>query len=271
MATQPSATSVAQAGLNTSTPNTNISITEKSTEPTSHPSPEPQNPAEDKENTSVVADDKETASSSPDVEDETKFVHGAAAYFLLFGLCVTTFLVGLDQMIIATAIPKITTLFHSLPDVGWYGSAYLLCTTSLQPSFGKIYTYFDVKWTFVIALAIFEIGSIICAAARDSPMLIVGRAIAGAGAAGLYSGGMTIIGYAIPLKHRAIYLASLSSMFGISSVVGPILGGAFTDRITWRWCFWVCQSLIKCQLALAEHTDQSSLWSSRDWHRGFSF
>jgi MFS family permease len=109
----------------------------------------------------------------------------------------------------------------------------------LQPSFGKIYTYFDVKWTFVAALAIFEIGSIVCATARDSPMLIVGRAIAGAGGAGLFSGGMTIIGYAIPLKHRAIYLAALSSMFGVSSIVGPILGGAFTDRLTWRWCFWI--------------------------------
>jgi len=70
-------------------------------------------------------------------------------------------------------------------------------------------------------------------------MLIVGRAIAGAGASGLFSGGMTIVGYSVPLRHRAIYIALLSSMFGISSVIGPILGGVFTDRVTWRWCFWI--------------------------------
>ena len=70
-------------------------------------------------------------------------------------------------------------------------------------------------------------------------MLIVGRAIAGAGAAGLFSGGMTIIGYSVRLEKRPIYIALLSSMFGISSVVGPLLGGAFTDHLTWRWCFWI--------------------------------
>ena len=72
-------------------------------------------------------------------------------------------------------------------------------------------------------------------------MLIVGRAIAGAGASGLFSGGMTIVGYSVPLKNRAIYIALLSSMFGISSVIGPILGGVFTDRLTWRWvCYYSC-------------------------------
>jgi MFS family permease len=119
--------------------------------------------------------------------------------------------------------------------VGWYGSSYLLTTTSLQPSFGKIYTYFDVKWTYLSALVIFEVGSVLCAAATSSVMLIVGRAVAGAGAAALFSGGMTIVGYSVPLHKRAIYIASLSSMFGISSIIGPILGGALTDKASWRW------------------------------------
>lgn len=66
-------------------------------------------------------------------------------------------------------------------------------------------------------------------------MLIIGRAIAGVGAAGLFSGGMTIIGYSVPLQHRPMYIAALSSMFGVASIVGPILGGTFTDNLTWRW------------------------------------
>ncbi|KAF2120820.1 MFS transporter [Lophiotrema nucula] len=174
-----------------------------------------------------------------EVEDESKYLKGFKLAILSLGLCLTTFVIALDNTIIATAIPRITTVFNSLDDVGWYGSSYLLTTCSLQPSFGKIYTYFDVKYTYLFALLLFEVGSIICAAATSSPMFIIGRAVAGAGAAALFSGGMNIIGYSVPLRKRPIYIAALSSMFGIASVVGPILGGALTDRVTWRWCFWI--------------------------------
>lgn len=185
---------------------------------------------------SAATDDSDAG--QPGEDDESKYPKGGPLAILTFGLCLATFVVALDNTIIATAIPRITTVFDSLNDVGWYGSSYLLTTTSLQPSFGKIYTYFDVKWTYILALTIFELGSVLCAAARSSTMLIVGRAVAGAGAAALFSGGMTIIGYSVPLRKRPIYIGLLSSMFGISSVIGPILGGAFTDRLTWRWCFW---------------------------------
>ncbi|KIV78873.1 hypothetical protein PV11_06479 [Exophiala sideris] len=172
-------------------------------------------------------------------DDETKYATGLPLHLLTFGLTLSTFVIALDNTIIATAIPRITTVFDSLDDVGWYGSSYLLTTTSLQPSFGKVYTYFNVKWTYMLALAIFELGSVLCGAAQSSTMLIVGRAVAGAGAAALFSGGMTIIGYSVPLRRRPIYIGLLSSMFGIASVVGPILGGAFTDRVSWRWCFYI--------------------------------
>ena len=192
--------------------------------------------AEVQRTNSTATDDSDAGAR--DGEDLTKYPKGGALVLLTFGLCLATFVVALDNTIIATAIPRITTVFDSLNDVGWYGSSYLLTTTSLQPSFGKIYTYFNVKWTYITALVIFELGSVLCAAATSSTMLIVGRAVAGAGAAALFSGAMTIIGYAVPLRTRPVYIGLLSSMFGISSVVGPILGGAFTDRLTWRWCFW---------------------------------
>ncbi|KAF2460858.1 DNA repair protein RAD50 [Lineolata rhizophorae] len=172
-------------------------------------------------------------------ENNRKYHSGLRLWILTFGLAMTTFVVALDNTIIATAIPKITAVFDSLGDVGWYGSAYLVTSTSLQPSFGKVYSYFNVKRTYLSALTVFEVGSILCAAATSSEMLIIGRAIAGCAAAALFSGGMTIIGYSVPLHRRAIYMAALYSMYGIASVVGPILGGAFTDRISWRWCFWI--------------------------------
>lgn len=186
---------------------------------------------EDKAGANVAEKDHGDGDADDQVEDESKYLTGWKLAMLSIGLCLTTFVIALDNTIIATAIPKITTYFNSLDDVGWYGSSYLLTTTSLQPSFGRVYTYFDVKYTYLIALVIFEIGSVICAAATSSPMFIIGRAVAGAGAAALYSGGMTIIGFSVPLRKRAIYIAALSSMFGIASVVGPILGGAFTDRL----------------------------------------
>lgn len=170
-------------------------------------------------------------SGQPGDDDESKYATGMPLHLLTFGLTLSTFVIALDNTIIATAIPRITTVFNSLDDVGWYGSSYLLTTTSLQPSFGKVYTYFNVKWTYMSALAIFEVGSVLCGAAVNSTMLIVGRAVAGAGAAALFSGGMTIIAYSVPLRKRPIYIGLLSSMFGIASVVGPILGGAFTDRM----------------------------------------
>lgn len=198
-------------------------------------------PIEVKEARTNVSPSRKDVNDEPneEVEDESKYLSGFKLWVLSLGLCLTTFVIALDNTIIATAIPKITSVFNSLEDVGWYGSSYLLTTTSLQPSFGKVYTYFDVKYTYLIALVIFEVGSVICAAATSSPMFIIGRAVAGAGAAALYSGGMTIIGFSVPLRKRAIYIAALSSMFGIASVVGPILGGAFTDRLSWRWCFWI--------------------------------
>ncbi|CZR61162.1 related to aflatoxin efflux pump AFLT [Phialocephala subalpina] len=179
----------------------------------------------------------------PDIEaegdDEIVYPGKLQLGLLTLGLCLATFTVALDNTIIATAIPKITSVFDSLNDVGWYGSSYLLTTTALQPSFGRIYTYFNVKYTYIAALVVFELGSVLCAAAKNSVMLIVGRAVAGAGASALFSGGMTIVGFSVPLSKRPIFIAALSSMFGISSVVGPLLGGALTDKVSWRWCFWI--------------------------------
>ncbi|KAH7417656.1 putative major facilitator superfamily transporter [Cadophora sp. MPI-SDFR-AT-0126] len=147
--------------------------------------------------------------------------------------------ITLDMTISATAIPRITAQFKSINDVGRYGSAYLLTMTSLQPSFGRIYTFFNIKVIFLSSVVIFEIGSILCAAAPSSVVLIIGRAVAGIGSAGLMTGSMVVLGNTVPLRKRAIYIGAVTSMYGISSVLGPILGGVFTDQLTWR-CLTLC-------------------------------
>jgi MFS family permease len=109
-----------------------------------------------------------------------------------------------DNTIIATAIPRITDHFSAIDDIGWYGSSYLLTTCAFQLLFGKIYTFYPVKWVFLGAIFIFEVGSAVCGAAPTSEALIIGRAVAGVGSAGIFSGALIIVAYSVPLEKRPI-------------------------------------------------------------------
>lgn len=105
--------------------------------------------------------------------------------------------------------------------------------------FGKLYTFFSIKWVFLGAIGVFELGSLICGVAPTSAALIVGRAIAGVGTAGIFSGALIIIAHSVPLHKRPIYTGLIGAMYGIASVAGPLLGGVFTDKVSWRWCFYI--------------------------------
>lgn len=118
--------------------------------------------------------------------------------------------------------------------MAWYESAFLLPLCVLQLSFGLVLQHYSTKYAICILTVTFEIGSIICAAAPTSNALIVGRAITGIGAAGIGPGAYLFITLSVPLKDRPKFLGSLGSAFGISSILGPLLGGYLTS-ITWRW------------------------------------
>ena len=175
--------------------------------------------------------------SSP--QDEIDYPPAHKVVVIMLALFISAFLVALDRTIIGTAIPKITDDFQSLGDVGWYASAYLLTMCGCQLLMGRIYTFFDIKTVFLANIIIFEIGSAICGAAPSSTVFIVGRAIAGIGSAGIFSGAIPIFVYILPLHKRPLYTGLFGMVFGIASVVAPLLGGAFTDKVSWRWCFYI--------------------------------
>jgi MFS family permease len=145
----------------------------------------------------------------------------------------------MDQNIVATAIPHITNEFHSLGDVGWYSSACLFALYLCQLVWSRVYVYFSIKMTFIIALGIFEVGSIVCATAPSSVALIGGRAIAGWGGAGCVAGFGIILTRTVPLHLRMLYDSAFNALYGVAAVTAPVLGGAFTTKLTWRWCFWI--------------------------------
>ncbi|KAJ7499722.1 major facilitator superfamily domain-containing protein [Mycena latifolia] len=184
-----------------------------------------------------LSEKEEAVQPTPAFEPE--YPTGLRLGLLTFALAISVLLVALDNTIISTAIPKITDHFNSLDDVGWYGSAYLLTSASFQLLWGRFYTFLSIKWVYIAAIAIFEFGSLICGVAPTSSALIVGRAIAGVGCAGIFSGALIIVAHSAPLHKRPMFTGLIGCTYGIASVVGPLMGGAFADKVTWRWCFYI--------------------------------
>ncbi|HEX9464734.1 MAG TPA: MDR family MFS transporter [Alphaproteobacteria bacterium] len=187
------------------------------------------------------------------VAEPPRFTH-RETITILVGLMLGFFLAALDQTIVATALPRMSSDLHGVEHLSWVVSAYLLTSTATTPIYGKLSDLYGRRIMLQVAIAIFLVTSILCAVATTMGELILFRALQGLGGGGLISMGHAVIADVISPRERGRYQAYIAASFTVASVVGPVVGGVFADHLSWRWVFWINLPIGLAALYIAQRT-----------------
>ncbi|KIK80219.1 hypothetical protein PAXRUDRAFT_244285 [Paxillus rubicundulus Ve08.2h10] len=171
--------------------------------------------------------------------DQTNLLPFKKIVTVFSGLALCIVVSTLDSVIIATALPTISAAFNAGSVVSWVPSAYMLTSTSFQPLYGRLSDIFGRKAALCLAMAVFMIGSLLSGFSRSIIELIVCRGFAGAGGGGIISMAQIIMSDVVSLRDRGKYQGIIGGVIALGYAIGPPVGGALSERVSWRWCFWI--------------------------------
>ncbi len=160
-------------------------------------------------------------------------------FITLGGVLLAMFLSALDQTVVGTALPKIIADLKGFEHYTWVATAYLLTATIMMPIVGRLTDMYGRKWFYIVGIIIFLIGSALCGLSQNMTQLILFRGFQGIGAGIMMANAFIVIGDLFPPSERGKYQGLIVAVFGLSSIVGPLLGGFITDNISWHWIFYI--------------------------------
>ncbi|PVH69625.1 putative HC-toxin efflux carrier [Cadophora sp. DSE1049] len=194
------------------------------------------------ENSSTTDVDPEKFEQQTEIAEELppRDITGWKWAVVVLSILSSTFLFALDNTIVADIQPVIVLHFNDVKNLTWLSVAFLIGAAATNLVWGKIFGQFNAKWTYILCVVLFELGSAICGAAPSMDALIIGRAICGVGGSGMYVGVMTLLAATTTINERPMYIGGTGFTWGLGTVLGPVIGGGFSDSSAgWRWAFYI--------------------------------
>ncbi|KAH6695438.1 major facilitator superfamily domain-containing protein [Plectosphaerella plurivora] len=215
--------------------------TEKVPDNVDNPHPKQESATDAEAATTPVAATHDAGAASIEADSKSpRSIHGIRWFLVVISILSSIFLYALDNTVVADITPTAVNTFGDAFKLPWLSVGFTLGGVAAVLPFGKLYGLFDAKWLYIISCLIFNIGSAICGAAPSMDVLIFGRVLAGVGGNGMYLGVMTILSVNTSNRERPGYLSYVGLLWGIGTVLGPVVGGAFVESsATWRWAFYI--------------------------------